>query len=58
MFGPLGGVCLFGLAIQWDITRMLCLHFFLGGGGVVCHIPHRIREEVPDTIKYGLLSTY
>ena len=26
LFGPIGGVCLFGLIITWDIMRTLCLH--------------------------------
>ena len=37
----------FGSAIPWDTTRTLCLHG--GGGGEVCHIPHRIGEKLPDT---------
>ena len=28
-----GGVCLFGPVIPWDITRTLCLHKGGGGGG-------------------------
>ena len=41
-------LCLFDPVIPWDTTRTLCLHG--EGGGGVCDVPHRIGENVPDTI--------